>query len=84
MPNSMVQSVDVGGCSHLHLYHLGRLSSLRRCSSWCVTHDPERREVAPRLMLLLLLCAALLVGWGGGSGDLESDFKLVVFKIGNA
>jgi hypothetical protein len=39
--NLLVQGVDVdvGGCSHLHLYHLGRLSSLRCCSSWCVTHD---------------------------------------------
>jgi hypothetical protein len=38
--------VDVGGCSHPHLCHLGRLSSLCCCLSWCVTHDPKRKKVA--------------------------------------
>jgi hypothetical protein len=35
------------------LYHLERLSSLRRCLSWCVTHDPKGKKV-----LLLLFCRA--------------------------
>jgi hypothetical protein len=44
--NFLGQGVDVGGCSHPHLYYLGRLSSLRRYSSWCVTHDLERKKAA--------------------------------------
>jgi hypothetical protein len=46
--NLLVQGgvVDVGGCPHLHLYHLGRLPSLNRYSSWYVTHGPKRNKVA--------------------------------------
>jgi hypothetical protein len=42
--NLLVQGVDVGWCPHPHLYHLGRLSSLCRCSSCCVTHDPKQED----------------------------------------
>jgi hypothetical protein len=45
--NLLVQGdVDVGGCLHPHLYHLGRLSLLHRCLAWCVTHDPNGKKVA--------------------------------------
>ena len=43
----LAQGVDVRGSSHPNLYHLVQLlsRSLRRCSSWCVTHGPKRKEV---------------------------------------
>jgi hypothetical protein len=75
--NMLVQSVDVDveGCSHphLHLYYLGRLSSLSGCSFWCVTHDPihPKRKVtfnavvavAPRYSLQGFRAGVMTATW---------------------
>lgn len=52
--NLLVQGVDVAGRSHPHLYHLGRLSFMRCCSSWCVTHDPKRKVVFDAVVAVVL------------------------------
>jgi hypothetical protein len=54
--NLLVQGVvGAGGRSHPYLYHFGRLSSLCRCSSWCVTHDPKRKKVALDAVVAVVL-----------------------------
>ena len=56
VPNLLVQGVDVGGCSHPHLYHLGRSWSLRRCSSLCVAHDPKGKKVGFDVVVSVASC----------------------------
>jgi hypothetical protein len=69
---SVSVDVDVGRCSHphLHLNYLGRLSSLSRFLSWCVTHDPKRKvafdavvTVAPRYSLQGFRAGVMAATW---------------------